>query len=420
MVPRKDAIPLIVAADCCDNERSGANIRSGCTHKHMRLCFFDAFSGIAGDMTVGALLDAGADAAALIEALSTLGTEAAYRVEKTKRRGIAATKFHVDVTSDPKKHRHLHHIVDMIEGSAMTAAAKLTSRRIFQALAEAEAQVHGSTVEKVHFHEVGAVDSIADICGAAIALDLLGIEQVACSPVNTGSGTANTEHGMLPVPTPATALLLRDHPVYARGPEMELTTPTGAAIVATLANHFGPPPPMRVKAIGYGAGDRDFKEHANVLRVLLGEIQHVPEATAVAVLEANIDDSTPEVLGYAMERLLEAGALDVTLSAILMKKNRPGTLLRVIAQPGDRESLADLILRETSTLGLRVYEAERRVEPRDFKELTTKHGTVRMKIAANGNFAPEFEDCRRIALESGIPLKQVIAEANSTYLQSIS
>jgi uncharacterized protein (TIGR00299 family) protein len=420
VVPRKDAIPLNLPADCCDNKGSGANIRSGCSNRHMRLCFFDAFSGIAGDMTVGALLDAGADAGALVAALSTLGAEASYRVEKTKRRGIAATKFHVDVTSDPKKHRHLHHIVDMIEGSAMSPAAKATSRKIFHALAEAEAQVHGSAIEKVHFHEVGAVDSIADICGAAIALDLLGIEQVACSPVNTGSGTVNTEHGVLPVPTPATALLLTDRPVYARGPEMELTTPTGAAIVAALANHFGPPPPMRIKAIGYGAGDRDFKEHSNVLRVILGEIQRVPEATAVAVLEANIDDSTPEVLGYAMERLLEAGALDVTLSPIMMKKNRPGTLLRVVAQPHDREMLANLVLRETSTLGLRVYEAERRVEPRESTNVATRHGTVRMKVAANGNFAPEFEDCRQLARESGIPLKQIIAEANSIYLQNIS
>lgn len=386
----------------------------------MRLCFFDAFSGIAGDMTVGALLDAGADAGALVAALSTLGAEASYRIEKTKRKGIAATKFHVDVSHDPKKHRHLHHIVDMIEGSAMSTPAKATSRKVFRALAEAEAQVHGSAVEKVHFHEVGAVDSIADICGAAIALDLLGVGQIACSSVNTGSGTATTEHGVLPVPTPATALLLRNRPVYARGPELELTTPTGAAIVAALASHFGPPPPMCIEAIGYGAGDHDFKEQANVLRVLLGEVRSVPEATAVAVLEANIDDSTPEVLGYAMERLLEAGALDVTLSPIIMKKNRPGTLLRVVAQPGDREPLADLVLRETSTLGLRVYEAERRVEPRDFTTVTTRHGTVRMKIAANGNFAPEFEDCRQLARESGIPLKQIIAEANSTYLQNLS
>jgi len=386
----------------------------------MKLCYFDAFSGIAGDMTVGALLDAGADAAALVEALSSLGTEAAYRIEKTKRRGIAATKFHVDVTSDPKKHRHLRHITEIIGNSAMTPAAKAMASEIFRTLAEAEAQVHGSTIEKVHFHEVGAVDSIADICATSIALDLLEIQQVACSALNTGSGTVNTEHGVLPIPTPATAFLLRERPIYARGPEMELTTPTGAAIVSALAKQFGAPPPMRLSAIGYGAGDRDFKEHANVLRVLIGIVERAPEATAVAVLEANIDDSTPEVLGYAMERLFEAGALDVTLSPLWMKKNRPGVLLRVIAHPGDREALAGLVMRETSTLGLRVYEAERRVEPREFKEVTIAHGTVRIKIAANGGFSPEFEDCRRIALESGLPLKQIVAEVSSAFLQQSS
>jgi uncharacterized protein (TIGR00299 family) protein len=382
----------------------------------MKLCYFDAFSGIAGDMTVGALIDAGAPGEIVVNTLATLGAEATIRIEKTKRRGIAATKFHVDA-QDVKKHRHLHHIEAMIEQSAMTAGAKEKARRIFQVLAEAEAAVHGTTIEKVHFHEVGAVDSIADICGVAIALEALGIERVACSAVNTGSGTVNTEHGVLPVPTPATALLLRDKPVYARGPAMELTTPTGAAIVAALAGEFGPPPPMRVAAIGYGAGDKDFAEHANVLRVMVGTVERVAEATTVAVLEANIDDSTPEVLGYAMERLLSAGALDVTLSPLLMKKNRPGTLLRVVAKPADREALAELVLRETSTLGLRVYEAERRVQPRQLVEVETPHGKVRVKVAANGGFAPEFEDCRQVAETMGVPLKQILAEASSAYLQ---
>lgn len=383
----------------------------------MKLCYFDAFSGIAGDMTVGALIDAGADANVVIDHLRSLGTEASYEVEKTKRRGIAATKFRV-TANDPKKHRHLHHITDMIDKSGLPAQAKHTAQRIFEELAKAEAQVHGSDIQKVHFHEVGAVDSIADICGTAIALNLLAIEQVASSAVNTGSGTANTEHGVLPVPTPATALLLRDRPIYARGPAMELTTPTGAAILAAMAQTFGPPPPMKVTAIGYGAGDRDFKEHANVLRVMIGDIEHVAEATAVSVIEANIDDSTPEVLGYAMERLFDGGALDVTLSPLMMKKNRPGTLLRVIARPGDRESLAELVLRETSTLGLRVYEAERRVQPREFVDVTTAHGSVKMKVATNGGFAPEFEDCRRLATETGIPLRQIVAEATSAYLQN--
>jgi uncharacterized protein (TIGR00299 family) protein len=382
----------------------------------MRVCYFDAFSGISGDMVVGALIDAGADAAALAAALDSLGTGAAYRVERTRRKGIAASKFHVDFT-DSAKHRHLPHILRMIDASALPARAKERASAIFQRLGEAEAHVHGTPVEKVHFHEVGAIDSISDICGAAMALDLLGVDACACSAVNVGSGTANTQHGVLPVPTPATARLLADKPVYARGPALELTTPTGAAIAATLSTTFGPMPPLRLATTGYGAGDRDFPDHANVLRVLIGESSRATEATTVAVIEANIDDSTPEVLGYAMERLLEAGALDATLEPLLMKKNRPGSLLRVIATPESREALAALVLAETSTLGVRIYEAERRVQERRIEEVDTPHGRVRVKVAANGSFAPEYDDCRRLALAAGVPIKQVFAAASHAFLQ---
>ena len=383
----------------------------------MKLCYFDAFSGVSGDMTVGALIDAGADAAGVIASLDSLGTGAAYRVEKTKRKGIAASKFHVEFT-DSKKHRHLPHILDMIEKSTMPARAKQRASAIFQLLGEAEAHVHGAPIEKVHFHEVGAIDSISDICGAAVALELLGVDGCASSAVNVGSGTANTQHGVLPVPTPATARLLLDKPVYARGPALELTTPTGAAILAALATSFGAMPALRIASIGYGAGDRDFPDHANVLRVLIGETARATEATMVAVIEANIDDSTPEVLGYAMERLLEAGALDVTLEPLLMKKNRPGSLLRVIAPPESREALAALVLAETSTLGVRIYDAERRVQERRVQEVATRHGRVRVKVAANGTFAPEYDDCRRAALEASVPIKQVFAEASHEYLKN--
>jgi len=385
----------------------------------MKLCYFDAFSGISGDMTVGALLDAGSSAASVISALESLGLGATYRLEKTRRQGIAASKFHVE-GGDNRKHRHLHHIVEIIDRSALTAHARETAKAIFQKLAEAEARVHGTSIEKVHFHEVGAVDSISDICGAAVALDLLGVEGVACSAVNVGSGTAKTEHGVLPVPTPATALLLEGKPVYARGPALELTTPTGAAIVATLAREFGSLPAMTVRATGYGAGDRDFPEHANVLRVILGDTSGAAESTTVSVIEANIDDSTPEVLGYAMERLLAAGALDVTISPLLMKKNRPGSLVRVIARVEDREALAQTLFAETSTLGVRLYAAERRVEARQIVAVETPHGTVRVKVAANGAFAPEYEDCKKIALETGLPLRQILAAANFAYLKNKS
>jgi uncharacterized protein (TIGR00299 family) protein len=383
----------------------------------MKVCYFDAFSGISGDMTVGSLLDAGAGIDALSDALTSLGTGASFRAEKTKRRGIAATKFHVE-GGETKAHRHLHHIDKMISGSALPDSVKEKSLAVFQRLAESEAKVHGSTIDKVHFHEVGAVDSISDIVGACLCLDQLGIEAVYGSPVNVGSGTVNTEHGVLPVPAPATADLLRNTPIYVRGPELELTTPTGAALLTTLAAHVGTLPPMRISATGFGAGEKDFKEHANVLRVLIGEKTGAGEATTVAVLEANIDDSTPEIIGYAMERLLEAGALDVTVTPVQMKKNRPGVMLSVIARLEHQEELARVLFLETSTLGLRIYTAERRVQGRQIVEVSTPHGPVRIKVSDSGSFAPEYEDCRKVAARLGVPLKQVIADAGFAYLKN--
>jgi uncharacterized protein (TIGR00299 family) protein len=382
----------------------------------MLLCHFDPFSGISGDMTVGALLDAGADRQALLAALESLATGASFEVEKVKRRGILASKFHVRAT-DTKKHRHLPHILDIIGKSSLSAKAKQNAAAVFQKLGEAEAVAHGVPIEKVHFHEVGAVDSICDIAGACAALDLLSVDEVHCSAINTGSGTVNTEHGVLPVPAPATARLLEGKPVYARGPEMELTTPTGAALVATLATRFGPLAPMRIRATGYGAGDREFTEHANVLRVILGESAAVPEASTVAVLEANIDDATPELLGHALECLMEAGALDAGYSPLLMKKGRPGQLLKVIARPEDQERIAETIFRETTTFGLRLYSAERRVAARAHVEVDLGYGKVRVKTADSGTFSPEFEDCRKLAASSGKPLKQVLADANLAYLR---
>jgi pyridinium-3,5-bisthiocarboxylic acid mononucleotide nickel chelatase len=384
----------------------------------MKICYLDAFSGISGDMTIGALVDAGADEASLIHILESLGTEAAFRVEKTSRRGVAASKFHV-IAGEAKGHRHLKDILELIANSAAPYPIKQNAAAVFQRLGEAEAKVHGIPLAKVHFHEVGAVDSICDIVGACAGFHLLGVDAIYSSPLNVGSGTVKTEHGILPIPAPATAELLTGKPIYARGPLFELTTPTGAAIAATLARDFGPLPPMRISSTGYGAGDQDFPEQANVLRVIIGESSDARESTTVAVLEANIDDSSPQVLGYAMERLLEAGALDVTLEYALMKKNRPGTLVRVIAKPEDRETLAQMMFAETSTLGLRIYSAERRVQARSILEVETPHGKVRMKISGDGSFAPEYDDCRKLALDSGIPLKQILAEANLAYLKNI-
>jgi pyridinium-3,5-bisthiocarboxylic acid mononucleotide nickel chelatase len=385
----------------------------------MKVCYLDAFSGISGDMTVGALIDAGAPADALIDALKSLETGAQFAVEKTKRGGVTASKFHVRFEQHGHPHRHLKPILAMIERAAISDRAKVNASDVFRRLGGAEAGVHGVPIEKVHFHEVGAIDSIADIVGACVALDLLNVEEVHTSPVNVGSGTVNTEHGLLPVPAPATAALLAGFPIYSRGPAMELTTPTGAALATTLSVRFGSVPAMNISSIGYGAGDRDFKEQPNVLRALIGEKTRATEATLVSVIEANIDDSSPQVLGYALEKLLGAGALDASFSPLQMKKNRPGSLLRVIAQPQDQERLADIIFSETSTLGLRIYPAERRVEERRIVEVETEYGKVRMKISGHGSFAPEYEDCRAIANRTGTPLQKVLAAAQQAYLKAI-
>jgi uncharacterized protein (TIGR00299 family) protein len=382
------------------------------------LCYLDAFSGISGDMTVGALIDAGAPSSAVIDALESLSTGAKFEVEKTKRSGIAASKFKVHLSAEPQKHRHLSHILTLIDRSQISGKAKQNATAVFQRLAEAESKVHGVSIEKVHFHEVGAADSIADIVGACVALDLLNVDEVCSSAINVGSGTVMTEHGVLPIPAPATANLLAGKPIYARGPAMELTTPTGAAIAATLSSGFGVLPAMRISSIGHGAGDRDFKEAPNVLRVLIGERTGAPESTVVSVIEANIDDSSPQVLGYALERLMEAGALDASLSPLQMKKNRPGSLLKVIARPQDQEILAQLIFAETSTLGLRIYPAERRIEARRIVEVETPFGRIRVKVSGQGSFAPEYEDCRQIAATTGVPLREVLAAAQSAYIKS--
>jgi uncharacterized protein (TIGR00299 family) protein len=380
-----------------------------------RICYFDAFSGLSGDMLVGSLADAGADTSAIVTALDSMQTGATFSFERVKRRDMGAMKFRVSL-NETGKHRHLPGILKMIERAEIPERAKSNAAKVFQRLGEAEASVHQVPIEKVHFHEVGAADSIADIVGACLGMELLGIEKIYCSSVNVGSGTVNTEHGVLPVPAPATAALLRDTPIYSRGPALELTTPTGAAVMTALAERFGAMPPMRVAKIGYGAGDKDFREHANVLRVMVGDASAATEAASVSVIEANLDDSSPQVIGYAMERLLEAGALDATVTAIQMKKGRPGSLLRVIAAPEKQEDLAALVFAETSTLGLRIYQAERRVQERTWVEVATPHGKIRVKVSGDGSYAPEYEDCKAIARASGVPLKTVIAAANQSYL----
>lgn len=380
----------------------------------MKICYFDAFSGISGDMTVGALVDAGADWTQLEGALNSLGLEAKFRLEKTKRKGIAASKFFVDF-EEQKKHRHLPHIEKIILAGNLSENAQRNSLAVFRRLGEAEAKSHSVPIEKVHFHEVGAVDSICDIVGACVALDLLGVQEIRCSPINVGSGTVNTEHGILPIPAPATTELLKGVPIYAAGPQAELTTPTGAALVTTLASGFGTIPSLTIESQGFGAGGKEFTMQANVLRVLVGQRTYATEATTVTVLEANIDDATPQVLGYAMERLLDAGALDVTLTPVFMKKNRPATMLSVISTPEAREQLTAILFKETPTLGVRVSQAERRVQARNITSVETPYGVVRVKYSESGSFNPEYEDCRKAAQQHQVALRLVIAEASAAY-----
>lgn len=364
-------------------------------------------------MLLGALADAGADREVISTALRSLVPEASISWDRVKRGAIEAAKFRVSAP-ETSKHRHLTGILKMIAAVDIPETARERARRIFQVLGEAEASVHGVPIEKVHFHEVGAVDSICDIVGISLALELLGVNRVCCSPINTGSGTVSTEHGILPVPAPATARLLIGKPVYARGPALELTTPTGAAVVAALADTFGAMPPMTIRATGFGAGDKDFKEHANVVRVIIGDASGASESATVSVIEANLDDANPQIVAYATERLLEAGALDALLIPVQMKKGRPGVILQVICAPEKREELAALLFRETTTLGLRFFEAQRRVQPRELVTVRTAHGEVRIKKSPEG-FAPEYEDAREIAIATGLPLKQILAEAVAAY-----
>lgn len=373
-------------------------------------------------MLLGALVDAGLDVGILAGAVDGLGLDGvSIRAEKVRRAGLAATKVHVDTARD-HAHRSLSKIEGMIEGADLEAGVKDASLRVFRRLGEVEALAHGIPIERVHFHEVGALDAIADIVGSCAGLHAMGVERIHCSPLNLGSGTVAAAHGTLPVPAPATARLVEGLPTYAEGPSVELTTPTGAALAATLSDAFGPLPAMRIAASGYGAGTGDFPGHANLLRVLLGEGAETdapPEQ--IWVLEANIDDMTPEMAGYAMERLLEAGALDVTLTPTQMKKNRPGFTLSVLAAPEDRAALGSLMLAETSTMGIRESAARRRTLPRSWTTVSTPYGAVRVKSAAAGSaedtFAPEYEDCRKLAKEHAVPFQRVWDHARSEYLR---
>jgi uncharacterized protein (TIGR00299 family) protein len=388
----------------------------------MNLVYFDCFSGISGDMTLGALIDAGCDVARLRSELRSLqvpGWE--ISAEKVWKNGMAATYAKVK-TEDQKKHRSLTDILEILEKSELVPQVRDRASSIFQRLSEAEARVHDVPVEKIHFHEVGAVDAIVDIVGACIGFQSLGIDKFACSPLNVGGGSAKMAHGVLPVPAPATANLLQGKPTYSNGVQRELVTPTGAAIVATLCDSFGPQPPMTVSAIGYGAGTTDLEGQPNVLRIMVGESAEKAVAgydEEVSVIEANLDDMNPQIYGYFLERALAAGALDVYTTPVQMKKNRPGTLLTVLCKPQDTNALTSMIFAETTTFGVRTTNAQRRILPREHVSVSTTFGDVRIKLSrVNGRIlhvSPEFDDCRKLAVEKNVPLQEVINEALRRY-----
>lgn len=384
----------------------------------MRIAYIDCMSGISGDMTLGAMVDCGVPLEKIQTAIDSLGMPSCrLEAEEVKRHGFRATKVHV--RHEPEHaHRHLHHIVDMIDQAELTPRQQDLAKRIFQRIGEAEAQVHGTSIEKVHFHEVGAVDSIADIVGAAVGWELLNVDRIVCSPVPTGTGFIQIAHGRVSVPAPATAELLKGLPLAPSEVAFELTTPTGAGMVATVADEFGPLPPMVIETIGYGAGDKELAEQANITRLVLGDAGDQYDTDQAWMLETNLDDATGEQVGFATTKLLEAGALDVYTTGIQMKKNRPGVVLSVLCHAAQRSKLERILFRETGTLGVRQWPVTRHKLERQALQVQTPYGEVAGKLSILGDerrFAPEFEACRTVAEQHGIPLRDVMEAARQAF-----
>ena len=411
-------------------------------------------------MFLGALIDAGVSPGLFEHTVRALNLEARLEISRVNRSGIVAAKVDVLVNGEKElprevfweqfhqhesqpththehqqdaahdhQHRHNHgrslkEIKQIISGSAISENAKHTALKIFQALGEAESKIHNTDIESIHFHEVGAVDAMVDITCAAVGAEALAVDEFVCSPLNVGGGTVKCAHGVFPVPAPATVELLKGAPVYSSGLNVELVTPTGAAVVKTLTTRFAAFPEMKIERTGYGAGTRDFPGHANVVRLTVGEQGSSLHTTTInetiTVLEANIDDLNPQVFGYVLDRLLEEGALDAFGIPVQMKKNRPGMLLTVLCTPERVTKLTRLIFTETTTLGVRRRDEQRQTLQRKWLTVGTRWGDVRMKLASmNGtitNYAPEYEDCRKIAVEQRVPLKAVMQEALQSYL----
>ena len=380
----------------------------------MRVAYFDCFSGASGDMILGALIDAGLSPRLLREELKKLHlSKVRLAVRKVLKGGISSTRVVVE-GAEKRSHRNLKEMLGIIDRSGLDAEVKSMSKLVFKKIASAEAGVHGTPAEEVHFHEVGGLDSVVDICGAVWGLRRMGIERVHVSRVNVGAGFVRCEHGVLPVPAPAALALMNGKPIYSSGVEKELLTPTGAALLSTLGTEFGSFPVMRVEKIGYGAG-RDDLPHPNVLRLMIGTGEEARGEEKVIVVETNIDDMNPQFYDYIMERFLKMGTKEVFLTPVLMKKNRPATLLTVICSSEKLPAVTDFLLKETTTIGLRWHEDDRMRAEREIVSRRTKYGEIRFKIARwNGkviNVSPEYEDCKRKALEKKIPLKDIFEEA---------
>ena len=416
----------------------------------MKVLYFDCFAGAAGDMILGALLDAGLPFEELKRALGSLAVEGwDVSVDRVVKTGITATKFRVHEHVHPPSlahsgasfgeagsghrhhhdhgHRSLEEIYAAINRSSLSDTGKAKAIAMFRRLGEAESAIHGIPIEKIHLHEVGAIDSIIDIVGAVFAIEWFKADRIVVSPINVGSGMVRTEHGVFPVPAPATVSLVKNAPVYSSGIQAELLTPTGALILTEFASAFGPIPPMTIEKVGYGAGDRELKETPNVVRVLVGEAEEArpqvprPKSHKVCVLECEIDDMNPQIFGVLMEKLYAAGALEVFYSAVQMKKNRPGTLMTIVARPEHREAMTEIVFRESTTIGIRHQELSRECLDREMVTVATSVGQVRFKVARRDgrvlNAQPEFEDLAKLSAERGIPIKDVQALAHKAWLE---
>ena len=402
----------------------------------MIVLYFDCFSGASGDMIVGALIDAGVPLDDIRAALGSLSIDRdAVWTERVQRAGVSATKFqvrgddtgrehhphtHGGVATEAHAHRTLTEIDALIDGSRLSSAGKARAKALFARLGEVEGTIHGTSADKVHLHEVGSLDSIVDIVSTVHALELIGADRIVASPLNVGSGTIRSSHGLYPIPAPATVRLLEGVPIYSGTQRAEMVTPTGALLIAGYATEFGGIPPMKTGRIGYGAGARNFEDTPNVLRVLIGESDRSVSSHTVTVIEAEIDDMNPQIFGIVMEKLLVQGALDVFYTSIQMKKNRPGTLLSVIATPATRETLTSTIFQETTTIGVRYRDMMRECLDRETQTVITPFGPVRIKVARRAgevlNAAPEFDDCVRIANATGRSVKEIQAAATKAWL----